>query len=183
MNTTDILYQLKSKLDNKDFRITKNGIKTVELQDVHFECDKTYIIPNLNCGLDLSWYSEFYEPLLFDKKYGDQFNNCINTLINEPTSRQAVLQMIDRNVYNEDGFICTFNMQCFLNDNKLVYIVNMRSNDVARYPLDLLWQTKIQKMIANTLSEKLCKRIATSNIRWNAGSLHIYEKDFEFLAN
>ena len=46
--TEDIKNQLQTKYKNNDFRITKSGVKTVELQNVQFIADKDYIIREPN---------------------------------------------------------------------------------------------------------------------------------------
>ena len=58
-NTEDIKQQLIVKYKAGDFRVTKTGVKTVELQNVQFECDKDYIIrePNYDyASREIEWY-------------------------------------------------------------------------------------------------------------------------------
>ena len=58
-NTEDIKQQLIVKYKAGDFRVTKTGVKTVELQSVQFECDKDYIIrkPNYDyASREIEWY-------------------------------------------------------------------------------------------------------------------------------
>ena len=58
-NTEDIKQQLIAKYKAGDFRVTKTGVKTVELQNVQFECDKDYIIrePNYDyASREIEWY-------------------------------------------------------------------------------------------------------------------------------
>ena len=43
-NTEDIKNLLIEKYKNNDFRVTKNGVKTIELQGIQFIADKDYII-------------------------------------------------------------------------------------------------------------------------------------------
>ena len=43
-NTEDIKNLLIEKYKNQDFRLTKAGVKTVELQNVQFIADKDYIL-------------------------------------------------------------------------------------------------------------------------------------------
>ena len=57
--TEDIKNQLQTKYKNSDFRITKAGVKTVELQNVQFEADKDYIIREPNYEYvqrEIAWY-------------------------------------------------------------------------------------------------------------------------------
>ena len=58
-NTNDIKQQLINLYQNKEFRETKNGVKTIELQAVQFEADKDYIIrkPNYDYAKrEIEWY-------------------------------------------------------------------------------------------------------------------------------
>ena len=60
----------------------------------------------------------------------------------------------------------------------------MRSNDaVFGFDNDSLWHQNVQLMLANKLSEPtaLNKEIICDNIIWHAGSLHVYERHFEYL--
>ena len=57
--TEDIKNQLQTKYKNNDFRITRSGVKTVELQNIQFEADKDYIIrePNYEyVSREIQWY-------------------------------------------------------------------------------------------------------------------------------
>lgn len=60
MNTTlDIYNEFKEKYLNGEFRISKDGIKTVEIQNAHFICDKDYILrkPNYDYAKrEIKWY-------------------------------------------------------------------------------------------------------------------------------
>lgn len=58
-NTSDIKNLLIEKYKNNDFRITKNGVKTIELQGIQFVADKDYIIrePNYEYAQrEIRWY-------------------------------------------------------------------------------------------------------------------------------
>lgn len=58
-NTEDIKQQLVEKYNNNEFRVTKTGVKTVELQGAHFIADKGWIIrePNYDyAARELEWY-------------------------------------------------------------------------------------------------------------------------------
>lgn len=59
LKTDDIKQLLIKKYHNEDFRETKNGIKTVELQGIQFEADKDHIIrePNYDyAAREIAWY-------------------------------------------------------------------------------------------------------------------------------
>ena len=58
-NTEDIKRLLIEKYKKGDFRITKNGVKTIELQGIQFVADKDYIIrePNYEYAeREIRWY-------------------------------------------------------------------------------------------------------------------------------
>ena len=58
-NTDDIKNLLIEKYKNQDFRITKSGVKTVELQNVQFIADKDYILREPNYDYikrEIEWY-------------------------------------------------------------------------------------------------------------------------------
>mgnify|MGYP003293286366 CR=1 FL=1 len=57
--TEDIKQLLKQKYENNDFRILKDGTKTIELQNIQFVADKDYILrkPNYEYAhRELNWY-------------------------------------------------------------------------------------------------------------------------------
>lgn len=59
MNTLDIYNEFKKKYQEQDFRVSKSGSKTVEIQNAHFICDKDYIIrePNYDYAKrEVEWY-------------------------------------------------------------------------------------------------------------------------------
>lgn len=58
-NTSDIKNLLIEKFKNNDFRVTKGGVKTIELQGIQFIADKDYIIrePNYEYAQrEIKWY-------------------------------------------------------------------------------------------------------------------------------
>lgn len=59
MNTTDIKNLFVEKYQNGEFRILKGDIKTVEIQNAHFTCDKGWILrkPNYDYARrEVEWY-------------------------------------------------------------------------------------------------------------------------------
>lgn len=59
INTNDVKKQLITKYKNGEFRITKTGVKTIELQGIQFEADKDFIIrePNYDYAKrEIEWY-------------------------------------------------------------------------------------------------------------------------------
>ena len=59
LNTNDIKNLLVEKYKNNEFRVTKDGVKTVELQGAQFVADKGWIIrePNYDyANREIDWY-------------------------------------------------------------------------------------------------------------------------------
>ena len=135
---------------------------------------------------------------IWSNENGNQYKNCLNTLIKDNHSRQAVMLYIRPSMYKDafendrHDFMCTYSVQCFLNDLSddvfsLKYIVYMRSNDcVFGYCNDVLFHKYVQEKLAKDLQDKLSTkdkkyRVICEPIEWNAGSLHVYERHFKYL--
>lgn len=59
LKTEDVKQLLIEKYNNQEFRVTKAGVKTVELQGIQFEADKDFIIrePNYDYAKrEIEWY-------------------------------------------------------------------------------------------------------------------------------
>lgn len=168
MKTSDIRKQLSDKYLAGDFR--ENG--TIEIQNAHFEADKDFIVPFFIFKSDWSdgWYAKYYTPIV-DK----QFDYIVKKLNNNKSDRQAVICMASQNEHESLGYICTIYIQMFINSDKLDWIVNMRSNDIMRYPHDFRWNMQIQKRFCTALN------LNPGKIFWNVGSLHCYLKDCKYL--
>ena len=136
-----------------------------------------------------------YGWMIWSKENGEQFNHCLEKLIEDPHSREACM-IYNRPSMQEDykkngmhDFCCTYAVQCFLNEDKydilhLKYIVYMRSNDaVFGFDNDALWHRNVQILLASKLAQDnaLNREVVIDPIIWNAGSLHIYERHFNFL--
>jgi thymidylate synthase len=123
-----------------------------------------------------------YGYLTLSKKNGNQYFNCAMELHKNPDSRRAVMIYTRPSIwseYNKKGmsdFICTNTVQYLIRNNKLEVIVQMRSNDVVfGYRNDYAWQKHMADMMCHELKVEL------GNIYWNVGSLHVYERHFNFI--
>lgn len=225
LKTGDIKKQLVEKFQNGDFRVTKSGIKTVELQGVQFEADKDYIVrePNYEYAeREIKWYesqsrnvndipgkvptiwqqvadvngdiNSNYGWMIFSKENGSQYKNALWNLKDDMATRQAVMiynrpsMHQDWNKNHMHDFCCTFSTQLFLNEVgdhlELEYIVYQRSMDgVFGYDNDVLWHKYVQLKASKELEQFYGKPVICKNINYNAGSLHIYERHFKYLAN
>ena len=88
--------------------------------------------------------------------------------------------------YSSNKKICRIpyrNLQSHLDhlmirDNKLIYVVNMRSNDaIFGYKNDKAWHDYVHDRAIGAL-EKTYPELTKGQMYWNAGSLHIYPRHF-----
>lgn len=114
-----------------------------------------------------------------------QYELCKDQLIANPNTRQAGMIYIRPSIwkeYNENGkndFICTIAVWCEIRNNRLDYIVLMRSNDFfTGYMNDWAWHYYVYHKLFNDLKNAGLD-IQTGRIRWSANSFHVYEKDFD----
>lgn len=118
-----------------------------------------------------------YGPRLFNKenKLFDQLNNTIDLLKKKENTRQAVIQIFDKNdlLINDNLDIpCTCTLQFFIRDNKLILFVTMRSNDVfVGLPHDIFCFTMLQEIVSKQLGKEL------GEYHHFIGSCHYYEKN------
>lgn len=115
---------------------------------------------------------------VFSRENCKQYNNAIEALRQNKTSKHAVMMysrpsIVDEwndNEHAKHDMICTIYTQAHIRNGHLVYIVNMRSNDVwFGMRNDLTWHMFIQAKMADELG------VRPGLIFWNAGSLHVYE--------
>lgn len=114
----------------------------------------------------------------------NQYQNVLNELKNNMFTRRAILiytrpsMHYEYNQNNKNDFICTQYVQYFIRKNKLICIVNMRSNDaVFGYKNDYAWQYYIFNLLYKNL-KIIYNDLKLDKIIWNASSLHIYENHF-----
>jgi thymidylate synthase len=84
--------------------------------------------------------------------------------------------------YNKNGrsdFMCTNAVQYMIRDKQVHAIVQMRSNDAwAGYRNDYAWQKWVLEQITGTLNMRAGNDYDVGQIIWQAGSLHVYERQF-----
>jgi len=110
-----------------------------------------------------------------------QYDKAVASLIADSSTRQSVCIytypqiQTDFNAKGCKDFICTFSTQHMIRNGKLIYIVNMRSND-AIFGLrnDFAWHCYVCNRMRADL-ENAGIEINDDEIQWNAGSMHIYE--------
>lgn len=137
---------------------------------------------------------------IYSEENGSQYKNCLYNLINDIHTRQGVMiynrpSMHNDATYNHmKDFMCTFAIQCFLNECDdgyyLRYIVYQRSSDaIFGYNTDHLWHKEVQKRLAADLENEFNKdkkdddyiHVHCNLIEFNCGSIHVYERHFHFL--
>ena len=140
-----------------------------------------------------------YGWLALNKHNGEQYNNALKALRDNPNTRQAVMiyqrpsMHYDHNRRGMRDFICTYAAQVSLRQERvdetdeildvLHYSVFMRSNDaVYGYKNDLAWHEYVQELILFDLLD-LYPDIDYAPIEWHAGSLHVYRRHFDLVHN
>lgn len=105
----------------------------------------------------------------------DQVNRIVDILNKKENTRQAVIQIFDKNdLLIEDNLDipCTCTLQFFIRNNKLILFVTMRSNDVfVGLPHDIFCFTMLQEVIAKELNREL------GAYHHFIGSCHYYDED------
>lgn len=131
-----------------------------------------------------------YGYLVYSKQNNYQYGNVYNELCLNKDSRRAIMIYTRPTIWNEyndkdmSDFICTNTVQYLIRDNKLNAVVQMRSNDAwAGYRNDVSWQKHVLEQLTNDLrvGGPNHHTLEVGDIIWNAGSLHIYEKQFYLL--
>lgn len=144
------------------------------------------------CATPDGYINSNYGWIIYSDENYNQFESCVNKLIADPYTREACMIYSRPSIqqeYNKNGmhdFICTYSVQCFINninnDNYLDYIVYMRSNDaIYGFCNDSLWHITVMNRLKERLSKELNENIKLGKLYWNAGSLHIYERHFDYL--
>ncbi len=117
-----------------------------------------------------------YGPRLFGEDRGGQIAHITQMLHERPFTRQAVVQLFDRQDL-EAGIKdppCTCTLQFLLRDGKLNLVVYMRSNDAFMgLPHDIFAFTMLQEMVARAVGVEL------GTYQHFVGSLHLYVDDQE----
>lgn len=112
----------------------------------------------------------------------NQYESCLHQLELDKNTRRAMMIYTRPSIqqeYNKNGmsdFLCTNTVQVFIRNNKLIYIVSMRSNDaIFGFPNDLGWHKHVYTKLHNDLL-KTYPDLETDYIQWNAGSFHVYPR-------
>ena len=126
-----------------------------------------------------------YGWLIYSNSNFSQYEHCLEELRNNNESRRAVMIYqrpsiwVDFNIDGMNDFICTDGIQCFIRNNKLIYIVKQRSCDFFYgFFNDFYWHCTVYKRLIKDLSFNNDNH---GQILYFPFSLHVYEKHFEIL--
>lgn len=106
-------------------------------------------------------------------KYGfDQWEFVKSLLLNDPSTRQAVIHIKTADNKPSKDVNCTVCLQFFIRDDKLYLTTYMRSNDLwTGFPYDVFQFTAMQILMSMELGLEL------GSYTHIAGSLHLYERN------
>jgi thymidylate synthase len=126
---------------------------------------------------------------VFSEENNDQFAHAVTELEDRPDSRRAIMIYTrptmwgDHNRKGRSDFMCTNTVQYLIREGKINAVVNMRSNDAwAGYRNDYAWQRYMLEAVRDELQYR-GKFYNSGEIIWNAGSLHVYERQFYLIDN
>jgi Thymidylate synthase len=108
----------------------------------------------------------------------EQIDYVVETLEKDPTSRQAVVSLWNRNPKPSKDIPCTTTVQFVIRNGSLYTIASMRSNDAwLGLPYDLFSFTMMGLLVSIKLKQKgIWLKPGDTSIF--AGSRHLYEKDW-----
>ena len=127
---------------------------------------------------------------VFSEENGSQYDNCLEVLKKDKTTRNAIIMYNRPEIYKDykrngmHDMICTFMSHFFIRNNKLYMIHNMRSNDV-RYGFicsDLAWNCFVYQNMYEDLKSTY-PDLEVGTIIWTSDSMHLYSRHFNDLKN
>ena len=134
------------------------------------------------------WINSNYGWCIYNPANAMQYKHCLEQLLEDNLTRRACMiysRPTMQYEWSSDGkndFMCTFATQQFIRNNKLVFIVLMRSNDaVYGFKNDLYWAKYVAKQLIDDLHKNDINVDDVPEIYWHADSLHIYERHFKYL--
>lgn len=125
---------------------------------------------------------------VFSEENGSQYDNCLEVLKKDKTTRNALIVYNRPEIYKDykrDGMhdmICTMYSHFFIRNNKLYMVHQMRSNDI-RYGFicsDLAWNCFVYQNMYEDLKETY-PDLEVGVIRWTSDSMHLYSRHFDDL--
>ena len=131
---------------------------------------------------------------VFSNENGSQYDNCLEVLTKDKTSRNGIIMYNRPSIYKDykrngmHDMICTMQSQFFIRDVNgvptLFMVHTMRSNDV-RYGFicsDLAWNCFVYQNMYEDL-KKVYPILNPGTIIWTSNSMHLYSRHYEDLKN
>jgi thymidylate synthase len=129
-----------------------------------------------------------YGLLTMADEYHNQLGHVVDELTSNPDSRRACMIYNRPSIWTEydkngmSDFICTNAVSYMIRNDKLISVVQMRSNDVVYgYKNDYAWQRWMQEEVCS-LYNIFKPMIQPGEIMWQVQNLHVYEKHFNLVA-
>jgi thymidylate synthase len=115
----------------------------------------------------------------YGPKVVDQLPYILDSLVKDPSSRQAVLSIWRERPRSSRDIPCTLTLQFFIRDSRLHCCANMRSSDIwLGWPYDVFNFSMISKYLVELLNKDE-ELISLGNLYFTAGSQHLYDVNFE----
>jgi thymidylate synthase len=116
----------------------------------------------------------------YGPKIVDQISYVIDTLHQDKNSRQAVINIWREKPPKSKDIPCTCSLQFLVRDNKMQCIATMRSSDAwLGWPYDVFNFTCVSIYTLLQLKHLYNELYTLGTLTVNAGSQHIYERDWE----
>lgn len=125
---------------------------------------------------------------VFSEENGSQYDNCLEVLKKDKTTRNAIIMYNRPSIYKEykrngmHDMTCTMYSHFFIRNNKLYMVHQMRSNDI-RFGFicsDLAWNCFVYQNMYEDLKETY-PDLEVGVIRWTSDSMHLYSRHFDDL--
>lgn len=128
-----------------------------------------------------------YGYCVFSEENGNQYLHVKNELSKNIDSRRGLViytrpQMhIDYNKNGRSDFMCATTSHFLIRNNKLINIMHFRSQDsLFGFKGDYAWVKYVYDKMYSDL-KLVHSQLEKTPIQWNANSLHVYERHFEFV--
>ncbi len=116
----------------------------------------------------------------YGPRIADQFQHVVRSLANDNDSRQAVLTTWRPNPPKTKDTPCTVAVQWFIRNGRLHCIDTMRSSDLwLGWVYDVFNFSMLSAVIALQLRTEYGLEVSLGTLTLNAGSQHVYERNFE----
>jgi thymidylate synthase len=124
---------------------------------------------------------------IFSEKNYSQYDNCINELVKDQFTRNALMYYTrpsmheDKNRNGMSDAICTIAVQVMIRNNKLIYVVNQRSMDIIfGFFNDFAWHCHVYNKLLKDLHNRGVN-VMSGEIAYNINSAHVYERHYDLL--